>query len=460
LLGGAVAVLVIPSAATAQQADVTFAKDIAPILQAKCENCHRPGTAAPMALRTYEEVRPWAPLIKDRVMKRVMPPWPLDKTIGIQDFKNDISLSDEQIQTIIAWVDNGAPLGNAADLPAPRQWPDPNSWAYESIFGRPPDLVVESTPYVVVASGKDQWPTPRTTVTGLTEEKWIRAIELRPGNTQSRYVFHHANPSLRNPDDPAGDDESQQLTDSAVGTEGFIFPEDSGRLIKPGATISWGMHYYPINEDVEATLVIGLWFHDQKPPNAAQGEVQLMISQGTMCGFVAWQDTDGTRCKDPQLTGQADVLLPPNSLTTMRGVVTLPKNVRIHSLRGHMHFRGKYQVAEVVYPDGRWEVLNKMDWDHAWHTAFLYEDWAMPLLPKGTTLILTSVFDNTANNRYNPDPNQWVGGGDRSVDEMSHLRFGMTFFEDEPFAQLLAEREAVLAERARQAAQQAADNDR
>src|SRR5690606_14556768 len=158
-----------------------FRSDVAPILQAKCENCHRPGTSAPMALRTYEEVRPWAPLIKDRVAKRIMPPWPLDKTIGIQDFKNDISLSDEQINTIVAWVDAGAPMGNEADLPAPRQWPDPNAWVYESVFGRPPDLVVESTPYVVEASGKDQWPTPVTEVTGITEEKWIRAIELRPG---------------------------------------------------------------------------------------------------------------------------------------------------------------------------------------------------------------------------------------------------------------------------------------
>jgi hypothetical protein len=445
--------------ATAQQAEVTFARDVAPILQAKCENCHRPGTAAPMALQNYEEVRPWAPLIKDRVMKRMMPPWPLDKTIGIQDFKNDLSLTDEQINTIVAWVDAGAPLGNAADLPAPRVWPDPNTWAYQSVFGRPPDLVVESAPYTVVASGKDQWPSIRTKVEGLSEDKWIRAIELRPGNPASRYVFHHANPSLRLPGDTSGDDESSQLTDSAVGTEGFIFPEDAGRLIQPGSEISWGMHYYPINEDVEATLVIGLWFHDQKPAHEAQGEVQLMISQGTMCGVVAWQDDNGTRCKDPQLGSQSDVLLPPNSLSTMRGVVTVPKNIRIHSLRGHMHFRGKYQVAEVVYPDGRWEVINKMDWDHAWHTAFLYEDWAMPLIPKGSTLIMTSVFDNTANNRYNPDPSQWVGGGDRSVDEMSHLRFGMTFFEDEPFAQLLAEREAMLAERARLQAQQAADND-
>lgn len=444
-----------PTVLPAQQADaeVTYARDIAPILQNTCENCHRPGTAAPMALRSYEEVRPWASLIKDRVSKRIMPPWPLDKTIGIQEFKNDISLSDAQIATIVKWVDAGAPLGNPADLPEPRVWPaeDDNRWAYEEVFGRPPDVVLKSTPYTVVANGKDQWPSPETTVEGITEERWIRAIGLRPGNSASRYVFHHANPSLRAADAVDGsDDMSDQLTDSAVGTEGFIFPEDSGRPISPGQTIRWGMHYYPIGEDVEAVLEIGLWLYPpgEKPKFESQGEVQLMISQGSAAGIEAWTDKQGTRSKDPQLVSQSDVLLAPNTITTMRGVHVLPKPARIHSLRGHMHFRGKYQIVEAVYPDGRWEVLNKMDWDHAWHTAFIYEDYAAPLLPKGTTLILTSVFDNTSANRYNPDPDQWVGGGDRSVDEMSHLRFGMTFFEDQAeFDRLVAERERVLAER-------------
>jgi hypothetical protein len=124
-----------------------------------------------------------------------------------------------------------------------------------------------------------------------------------------------------------------------------------------------------------------------------------------------------------------------------------------------MHFRGKYQTVEVIYPDGRWEVLNKMNWDHGWHTAFLYEDHVMPLLPKGTIVLLTSVYDNTSNNRYNPDPSQWVAAGDRSVDEMSHLRFGLTYLDDEDFAAAVAERERVLAERERQRLQQA-DSDK
>jgi hypothetical protein len=463
LVGATVGVLlIVPAAAPAQDAQVTFAKDVAPIIQAKCENCHRPGTSAPMALRTYDEVRPWAPLIKDRVMKRVMPPWPLDKSIGIQEFKNDISLTDEQIATIANWVDAGAPMGNPADLPAPVQWPDPNRWAFEDFFGRPPDLVVASPAYTVVANGLDQWPNPETKVEGLTTERYIRAVGVRPGTPESRYVFHHANPSLIQPGDDPEDVERGQLVQSAVGTAGYIYPEDAGKLIKPGSSVSFGMHFYPTTEDVDAVMEVGLWFHPEGvvPAHITQGEQQINISQETSTGDSPLRLDQRERSGNRQLnTSWPDLLIPPHSIMTMRGIHTLDRNIRVHSLRGHMHFRGKYQTVEVIYPDGRWEVLNKMNWDHGWHTAFLYEDHVMPLLPKGTIVLLTSVYDNTSNNRYNPDPSQWVAAGDRSVDEMSHLRFGLTYLDDEDFAAAVAERERVLAERERQRLQQA-DSDK
>ena len=144
--------------AVAQTADtaqgVTFAKDIAPILQAKCETCHRLDSMAPMSLVTYQEVRPWARAIKEKVQARLMPPWHLDKTVGIQAFKNDISLTDTQVQTIVSWVDTGAPLGSADDLPEPIQWPDQDVWrvADEYGFGEP-DLVVRSVPWTQAAEG-------------------------------------------------------------------------------------------------------------------------------------------------------------------------------------------------------------------------------------------------------------------------------------------------------------------
>ena len=457
LLWAGMGVLLVPGLVGAAD-DVTFAKDVAPIFQQSCQTCHRPGTVAPMSLVTYEDARPWARAIKDRVSQRVMPPWPLDKTIGIQAFKNDISLTDEQIATIVQWVDAGAPQGDPADLPPPVDWPTVDSWNYEAVFGRPPDLVVSSPAYTVRPGGIDEWPTPEIAIpeAELAEERWIRAVELRPGNIDSRYVFHHANPSLIPPDAGTDDErlERYQLTQSAVGTEGFIYPDNEGRRIVPGSTVQFSMHLWPLEDrPVDAILQVGLWFYpkDAKPEFATEGEVLFQIQQGTRSGKLSERGT--TVNQDARLPTHSDLLIPPNSVSTVRGVHVLPRNARVHSLRGHMHFRGKYQIVEVVYPDGRWETVNKLDWDHGWHTAFLYEDEAMPLWPKGTTIILHSVFDNTAANRYNPDPDQWVGGGRRSADEMSHLRFGITWYEDEEFEQLVAEREQILSERQRQAEQ-------
>ena len=141
--------------ATYAQEEVTFSKDVAPILQENCHTCHRPGQMAPMALMTYEQVRPWAPVIKARVEAREMPPWHLDKTVGIQRYDNDVSLSDEEIATIAAWVDLGAPQGNPEDLPAPIDWPSDDVWRLAEKYGREPDLIVRSTPWTQSAQGQD-----------------------------------------------------------------------------------------------------------------------------------------------------------------------------------------------------------------------------------------------------------------------------------------------------------------
>jgi hypothetical protein len=275
----------------------------------------------------------------------------------------------------------------------------------------------------------DQWPNPVTTVTELDKPRWIRAIEIRPGNPESRYVFHHANPSLRQGEESTG------LIASAAGKEGEIFPDDTGKLIKPGAEVEFGMHFFPIGEEVEAIMEVGLWFYPEgeEPRFETPGQVQFRTETSTGAG--------GFPGHSRQIARRADLLIPPHGQATYRGVYVLDKPARIHDLRGHMHLRGKYQVVEVVYPDGRWELINKLDWDHGWHTTFIYEDDYRPLLPKGTVLLVTSVFDNTANNRHNPDPDQWVVAGSRSVDEMAHVWIGMTYFdEQEDFDALVAER--------------------
>jgi cytochrome c5 len=412
----------------------TFAKDIAPIFQKKCQVCHQPGSIAPMALLTYADTRPWVRSIKDKVSNHSMPPWPIDKTIGIQEFSNDMSLADRDVESIVRWVDAGAPQGNPADMPPPVKWPDyVNSWRYEQRFGRPPDLIVESPAYTVVANGMDQFPPMSTKVTGLKSERWIRAIEIKPANPESRYVFHHANPSLKQ------DGKSSPLIASAVGTEGQIFPDDAGKVIKPDSTVSFGMHFWPIAKDVKAVMVLGLWFYPEgeKPPYETQGQVQFRADMSTGATSPAWNK------HSREVARRGDLLIPPNGTAMYQGTYVLDRPARIHDIRGHMHVRGKYQIVEAVYPDGHREVINKLNWDHAWHTTFVYEPHARPLLPKGTVLITTSMFDNTPH-KGNPDPDQWVVAGSRTVDEMSHIWIGMTFFDkEEDFKKVVAEQQRL-----------------
>ena len=177
------------AAAQAAAETPTFARDVAPIFQAKCQVCHRPESMAPMSLLTYEQSRPWARSIRNRVALREMPPWHLDPTVGIQRYKNDLSLTDEQIDTIVRWVDGGAPRGDPADLPPPVEWPDEESWEIGT-----PDWIVTSPEHTMYAEGTDWWPN-FTVDSGLTEDRYIKAIETKP-SPAGRRVVHHAVTSL------------------------------------------------------------------------------------------------------------------------------------------------------------------------------------------------------------------------------------------------------------------------
>ena len=180
-----------PSAqAPAAKPAPTFTRDVAPIFQSKCEACHRPDNMAPMSLISYEDARPWARAIAQRVETRQMPPWHIDRTVGIQTFKNDRSLSDEQIDTILRWVAAGAPKGDPKDMPPPKQWPDESRWQLAGKYGAP-DLVIKSAPYTMPAAAQDAWWRP-VSDTGLTEPRWVRAIEIRPSTVKGRRVTHHA----------------------------------------------------------------------------------------------------------------------------------------------------------------------------------------------------------------------------------------------------------------------------
>src|SRR6266508_2630222 len=197
-LGATLAISGVVTAAEPVKA-VTFTKDVAPIFQQKCEACHRADGMAPMSLVTYEDARPWAKSIASRVGARQMPPWHIDKTIGIQKFKNDRSLNDDQIETILAWVANGSPKGDPTDMPPPKVWRDDTGWNMANKYGQP-DLVVKSPEYTMPPIAQDAWWRP-TVPTGLTEPRWVRAIEIRPGGKNARKITHHALARLVQPED-------------------------------------------------------------------------------------------------------------------------------------------------------------------------------------------------------------------------------------------------------------------
>ena len=429
--------MALPQAATAQE--VTYAGDVAHILQENCVRCHRAGTAAPMVLETYEQVRPWAPVIKTAVENRMMPPgWYLDRTVGIQDFKNDPSLSDQEIETIVSWVDSGMPLGDPSQLPQRVEWKaDHEYWQLEQDQGwGPPDMIVSSPPYTVPANSADQWWEPDATIADvvnaeLTGARWIRAVETRPADAESGYVFHHANTSLRRAD---SDQAGGGLSSAAVGKRVDMYPEDAGKLILPDDEIHFSMHLFPIGREVvDAQIQVGVWLYPE-------GE-EPKYTTNDETGFNSGES------RDLGLPRYTDLLIPPNGYQMMRGNFVLERNARVHSIRGHMHLRGGYQMMEAIYPDGRREVINKIDWNHLWHTTHIYEDDVQPLLPKGTVIIATSLMDNTADNPSNPDPDQWVVYNRRSAGEMAHVRFGITWIPDEDFEQMVAERERRLGER-------------
>lgn len=399
----------------------TFARDVAPVLQEKCQTCHNPEGIGPMSLMTYEQVRPWAPLIKDRVTQRIMPPWHIDKTTGIQKFKNDISLSDEQIALIAAWVDGGAPLGDPADLPPPVEIASGAEWQLQEQLG-PPDLIIKSSPYDVVANGQDQWWEPNVRFEGLDRERWLRAAEFKPSYPLGKKVVHHGHAVLI----PEGERRQIALARYGVGKSWEIYTEGTGMRVPPSGTIAWNLHYFPIGEEAPADVVeVGLWFYPegQVPELETVGEAMFRVDGG-----------------DWMARGQ-DILIPPHGYQVLQGTHVLEAPAIIHSYRPHLHMRGRVMTMEAVFPDGHKEVLSQVNkYNHNWQIGYIYADDVKPLLPKGTVLQFTSVFDNTADNPINPDPDQWVVFGRRGVDEMSHAWVGITYLNEEQFARAQEER--------------------
>jgi hypothetical protein len=419
-------VAVVPASAAGPSAP-TFTKDVAPIFQEKCEACHRRDSIAPMSLVSFEEVRPWARSIKTRVVARQMPPWHISKTVGIQHFKNDRSLTDAEIDLISRWVDAGSPKGDAKDMPAPKVWPSDQSWNLASMFDqKEPDLVIRSTPYLMKARANDAWWKP-VVETGLTEARWVRAIEIRPGTVKGRKVTHHAiarlqqeegQPGLQNADQGDSFRNAGTFMEWAVGKQGEIMRPNSGKLMLPGSKIIWDIHYSATGEDVTDVVELGLYFYPKGQEPKYRQTLHLMGSGG--------------------------IDIPPNTVKATEGFFLLRQNARVESFQPHMHLRGKAMAMEAILPNGQTQVLSHVDnFNFNWHNSYVYADDAAPLLPKGTLLKIIAWHDNTATNKANPEPNTWVGYGDRTVDEMAHAWVNVTYMDDKDYRAEIETRRAA-----------------
>jgi len=416
-----------PPSGAAREA-ITFTKHVAPILQQKCQVCHQPNSIGPMPLLTYEDAKKFATKIRSRVRARVMPPWHIDKTVGIREFQNDRSLTDEQIETIVSWVDAGAPQGEPKDLPPPVEFPDPTGWQLAKQFGAP-DLVIKSPPYTLAPRTQDKWFRP-VSDTGLSEPRWVRAIEIKPSYPDGRRIVHHVLTSLQQAEEgitglahSAHDVQTNAglFMEWAVGKVGEVFAADAGKLMLPGSRIRWEIHMFAIGEEIKDNQVeLGIYFY----PKGVVPKHRTVL-----------------RMFDVSRGSELDI--PPGEVAMTQNYFVLQAPARIENFQPHMHMRGKAMSVEAIYPDGRKEVLsavNNFQWN--WHVNYIYAEHTAPLLPKGTVLVFTAWHDNTAANPNNPDPRQWVGWGDRTVDEMAHAWVDVTYLDQEEFDRLVAERKA------------------
>jgi hypothetical protein len=412
ILSASVAVL-----ALSAQGQVTFTKDVAPILESRCQVCHRPNTFAPMSLLTYEEARPWAKSIKQKVAAREMPPWYIDKNVGVRHFKNDVSLSDQEIATIVKWVDGGAPKGNPADMPPPRKFDDSDQWHLR------PDLIVKlPKDRIVPAKGADQWIDVLVDA-GLTEDRYIKGIEVKP-ITGFRAV-HHVTTSMKNEEDADGDGDVQGtfLNEYALGKNADLFPDGAGRLIKAGTRINFNLHLHPYGQEtpINVALALELYPKDFQPKYAETTE----------------------KIGDPK-----DLDIPANSDNVrFDAYQALAKPARFLSFQPHMHNRGKASCMEAIYPGGhKVEMLSCVShYQFAWHLVYLYADDEQPLLPAGTVLHMTSWYDNSPQNKFNPDADNTITYGQRTIDEMGGAWVSYYNLSEAEFKQQVEARKAKLA---------------
>ena len=431
-LAGGTMVLNAQSPAPAQRTatDLTYTKDIAPILQRSCVTCHNPDGGAPMSLTSYEEVRPYARAIKQRTgmgpRAGVMPPWFIEKNIGIQHYKNDPSLSEDEIRKVAAWVDGGAPRGNPADLPpALAHVNGEDGW----VLGKP-DLVVKGPEIFVPSQAPDSWGDIGDAPTGLVEDRWVKSVEVREVNdipraegtktVGGRFVFHHMTYESSVEGQPST---STSWPIHEIGRNPDVFPDSAGRLLAAGSILHLNAsHVHANGHDTHAHLEFGFKFFPK-------GYTPKYKRSGVLLG-------NGN-----------DLDIKPNQASQeIHAFHTLTEHTKIIAFEPHLHAQGVRMCLEAIWGMNI-QQLTCAGYDHNWVKQYIYEDDAAPILPKGTILHLVGFLDTTSGNKNMADGRNWTGGGRRSVANMFiDLGYSVQMTEEQ-FQEEMAHRRSLMKSR-------------
>jgi len=351
-----------------------------------------------MSLATYEESRPWARAIKEKVASRQMPPFHAAGAIG--RYRDDPRLTDSEIETIKAWVDAGAPRGNPKDSPAPVKWK--TGWS----LGEPDLVLTAKKAYSIKASPKDQY-VFFVFDHVLPEDTWIRSVSTRPGNPRA---VHHANthvvpPNLKAPEDGYFDGDFDPGARGTImvsgwvpGTNDVLLPEGTAVRIPKGMRFGIQVHYGPSEKETSDQTSIGLYFAD----GVVKKNMRVLFGD------------------------RKDLLIPPGDPNhSLTSTSTFNADALIRFFHVHMHLRGKSYAFRFTYPDGRVEtVFDVPSYDFNWQRSYIL---TKPMrVPKGTKVEFIGVYDNSAKNRFNPDPARTVRWGEKTTDEMMQ---GRIFYE-------------------------------
>lgn len=379
---------------------VSYSDDIAPIFVQHCADCHRDGGIAPFALDSHAMAQGWSPMIREVLMTKRMPPAQIDPHIG--EFSNSYNVPFEDQQKLLHWIAQGSPRDGDEDPLAMIEWPE-NKWA----FGEP-DLIIPIPPQEIPATGVLEYIDVIVPIPGLTEDRWLKASQYIPSD---RTVLHHTLNALIEPGQRPrpgligsfSHPDAPYITPYIPGAEPYIEDPDTGGLLKAGTTLALNMHYTTTGRATVDEGQIGLWFYDRDdvPTQRKLGECACIFAN-------EWSD------------------IPPNDPNFAQvKAVTVGYDAYLTGFHPHMHFRGTSMVFDAHYPDGTVErLLNIARYNYDWQVEYKLTE--PKFVPAGTQVVVTGVFDNSAQNPANPDPDRQVPWGQQSWDEMF---FGQVYWK-------------------------------